>query len=561
MKKLVTYLFAGVTCVAVMIGVAGIKGENGTTARQMSELNGSGKLTMLLGSGNNSYNVHTGSGNNTSTGSGNSTWTGGGTQTGTTSGNNTSSGGTQTGTTSGNNTSGGGTQTGTTSGNNTSGGGTGTNTGGNTSGGTGTATGNNTSGGTGTATGNNTQVVTPEKSSPVLITVDETEENATATAHGVTLRWKANRYVSQYAIFRKSKSKTWTKLSIKSFDINWSELGENEVVILSAFDATVEPGTTYSYTVRGMDANGKYLTSYDTTGLSLTTRAKQVVVDTKVPVLLRAEALENSIAFTWNANEGIDKYVVFRKSGKSSWTKLDTVTGVRYEDQSVERGVEYHYTVRGVNAAGKYITNYDTTGVAAKLELNIDKSSPVLGNAVVSDNGIMISWQQNQGVDQYVVFRKSGKSGWTKLSTVAGVSYYTDTTAQVGVTYFYTVRGMSAAGKYLTSYDQTGVSATIPAPVIDKNAPTLTGISGSDNGITVTWAQNAGVNNYGVFRRTANTKWTWIADAAGTSYTDSGVNAGEEYFYTVRGKNEQGKYVTAYDTTGIGAKVPESSIE
>lgn len=561
MKKLITFLFAGVTCVAVMIGVAGIKGENGTTARQMSELTGSGKLTMLLGSGNNSYNVHTGSGNNTSTGSGNSTWTGGGTQTGTTSGNNTSSGGTQTGTTSGNNTSSGGTQTGTTSSNNTSGGGTGTNTGSNTSGGTGTATGNNTSGGTGTATGNNTQVGTPEKTSPVLLTVAETEENATATAHGVTLRWKANRYVSQYAVFRKTKSSKWIKISDASFSLDWSGIGEKEVVILSAFDATIQPDTVYTYSVRGVDKDGKYVTSFDTNGLSLRTRASQTVINTNAPVITGAEASGNSIVVTWNANEGVDQYVVFRKTGNSGWTKLNTVTGVRYEDQSAERGTEYYYTVRGVNAVGKYITNYNTTGVAAKLELGYDDGAPVLGDAVISENSIKISWQKNQGVEQYVVFRRSGNSGWTKLSTVAGDNFYTDASAKVGVNYVYTVRGISAAGKYITSYNQTGVSAMIPAPVIDKSAPTLTGISVSDNGITVTWTQNTGVDNYKVFRRTANTKWTAIAVVAGNSYTDCNAVAGVAYIYTIRGISVDGNYITAFDQTGLSATIPAPVID
>ncbi len=131
-----------------------------------------------------------------------------------------------------------------------------------------------------------------------------------------------------------------------------------------------------------------------------------------------------------------------------------------------------------------------------------------------------------------------------------------------GEEYINTVRGISETGAYITDFDKAGMAITIPGGItIDKSAPTLIDISGSANGITVTWSLNTGVDNYRVFRKTANSKWTSVADVAGTSCTDSNVVKGEEYIYTVRGISAEGTYITAYDTTGIVVKVPDNSIE
>ena len=53
---------------------------------------------------------------------------------------------------------------------------------------------------------------------------------------------------------------------------------------------------------------------------------------------------------------------------------------------------------------------------------------------------------------------------YKERNAVNGVSY-TDSTAQAGVSYTYTVRGRAASGAMSPSYDRTGVSSGIPADV------------------------------------------------------------------------------------------------
>mgnify|MGYP004622616827 CR=1 FL=1 len=77
------------------------------------------------------------------------------------------------------------------------------------------------------------------------------------------------------------------------------------------------------------------------------------------------------------------------------------------------------------------------------------------------------------------------------------------------------------------------------------------------DGVVVTWEKATNAAWYNVYRKDAvNTRWTVIATVRNTSYTDSDVEAGVKYTYTVRGVASDGKTLSpSYDTTGVSVKV------
>ena len=204
-----------------------------------------------------------------------------------------------------------------------------------------------------------------DKSSPVLL-------GATASVNGITVTWKANRGVYEYAIFRKEAGGKWTKI----IETNVMETAGS---ICSCLDRTAEAGKTYVYTVRGMEKNGsKYVTSYDTNGVSTTMVSQQEEqLDKSSPVLLGAEASADCITIMWMANSGVFKYAVFRKVTGGKWMRVGETTGSGDEaikatagttcsfiDETAEEGTTYLYTVRGLDESGKYVTSYDANGVS-----------------------------------------------------------------------------------------------------------------------------------------------------------------------------------------------------
>ena len=76
-------------------------------------------------------------------------------------------------------------------------------------------------------------------------------------------------------------------------------------------------------------------------------------------------------------------------------------------------------------------------------------------------------------------------------------------------------------------------------------------------GVVVAWEKATNAVWYKVYRKDAvNTRWTVIATVRNTSYTDSDVEEGATYTYTVRGVASDGKTLSPdYDTTGVSVKV------
>ena len=421
-----------------------------------------------------------------------------------------------------------------------------------------------------------------DKSNPVLL-------GANASEDGIAVTWTANSGVFKYTVFRKVSGGSWTKIVETTGSGNDSvkaEVGST----CSYLDKTAEAGGTYVYSVRGMSEEGKYVTSYNTTGVSAKMPGGEQL-DKSNPVLIGAIASENDITLSWKANEGVFKYTIFRKVGSGSWAKVGETTGsgnetvkatagstCSYCDVTVQAGKTYCYTVRGMNEEGKYVTSYNATGVSAKMSEPLDKSSPKLQGASASTEGITLTWTANSGVFKYTIFRKVGSGKWTKVgettgsgnetvkATAGATCSYRDVTAQVEIDYTYTVRGMNEEGKYVTNYDTTGVGAKMSEP-LDKNSPKLQGVSASTEGITLTWTANSGVFKYTIFRKVGSGKWTKVGETTGNgnetvktaarstcSYLDATAKANVTYIYTVRGMDEQGKYVTSYDTNGVSCK-------
>ncbi|MCD8086349.1 MAG: fibronectin type III domain-containing protein, partial [Clostridiales bacterium] len=117
-------------------------------------------------------------------------------------------------------------------------------------------------------------------------------------------------------------------------------------------------------------------------------------------------------------------------------------------------GVTYTYTVRCVTADGAaFAGGYDTAGLTISYV-----AVPVLTGVSNTARGVTVEWNAVDGAERYWVYRKVSGGSWKRVGTTSATSY-TDTTAEAGVTYAYTVRCVSADGTVFTSgYDNEGLS-------------------------------------------------------------------------------------------------------
>ena len=367
--------------------------------------------------------------------------------------------------------------------------------------------------------------------------------SAKVVSGGIQVTWNEADGAVKYRVYRKDAVNTVWKVIAT-------------VTGTSYVDKSAAAGVTYSYTVRGVDADGELSPGFDRTGVSATIPKPTVPANV---TLGDAKVVSGGIQVTWNEADGAAKYKVYRKDAANTvWKVIAIVTGTSYVDKSAAAGVTYSYTVRGVGADGELSPGFDRTGVSATIPKPTAPANVKLVSAKVVSGGIQVTWNEADGAVKYRVYRKDAvNTKWTAIATVTGTSYV-DKSAAAGVTYSYTVRGVDADGELSPGFDRTGVSATISAPTNVK----LVGAKAVNGGIQVTWQQANGAVKYKVYRKdTANTDWKVIATVSSASYVDRTTKIGTKYTYTVRGVAADGKTLSpGYDKTGVSATAAPANV-
>ena len=365
--------------------------------------------------------------------------------------------------------------------------------------------------------------------------------SAKVVSGGIQVTWNEADGAVKYRVYRKDAVNTVWKVIAT-------------VTGTSYVDKSAAAGVTYSYTVRGVGADGELSPGFDRTGVSATIPKPTVPANV---TLGDAKVVTGGIQVTWNEADGAAKYKVYRKDAANTvWRVIATVTGTSYTDKTAKIGTKYNYTVRGVAADGKTLSpGFDRTGVSATISA---PTNVKLVGAKAVNGGIQVTWQQANGAVKYKVYRKdTANTDWKVIATVSSASYV-DRTTKIGTKYTYTVRGVAADGKTLSpGYDKTGVSATAaPANVTMGSAKAV------NSGIQVTWQRAEDAAKYRVYRKdAANTGWKAIATVSDTSYVDKTAKIGTKYTYTVRGVAADGKTLSpGYDKTGVSATATPAKV-
>ena len=190
-------------------------------------------------------------------------------------------------------------------------------------------------------------------------TISSTPANVTlgsakAVSDGIQVTWQTAAGAAQYRVYRKDAANPKWKGLINVTGTSWT-------------DKTAVAGVKYTYTVRGIGADGKTLSpTYNNLGVSMTATVTPVPITPANVTLIGATAGSSGIQVTWKTAAGAEKYRVYRIGpGETKWKGLVNVTGTGWTDTNVKAGVKYTYTVRGISVDGKLSPGFDKTGVSA----------------------------------------------------------------------------------------------------------------------------------------------------------------------------------------------------
>ena len=180
-----------------------------------------------------------------------------------------------------------------------------------------------------------------------------------------------------YRVFRKGPN-----------DKNWKAIAE--VTGTEWYDYDVESGSTYTYTVRCFNHYNYSAAVYS------------------VPEIVYGENSEEGITLAWTSEDSVPTYRLFVRLN-DRWTAVgDTQEDYLTYTDAVE-GQTYLFTVRGLNAKGKYCTSFNMDGfrityykdqertfdldqIKAQLEARFDPSDEYAPDESVVDDEDSVAW-------------------------------------------------------------------------------------------------------------------------------------------------------------------------
>ncbi|WP_199737943.1 LamG-like jellyroll fold domain-containing protein [Cellulomonas sp. PhB150] len=267
---------------------------------------------------------------------------------------------------------------------------------------------------------------------------------------------------------------------------------------------------------------------------------------------------ELSADVSWAASTddtAVTGYTLYRSTvagfAPSPAAKVADVTATTYAD-TLPAGGTYYYRVTARDAAGN-ISDASIQGSGTVTGPDTQAPSAPAGLAAVIDgSSVKLTWSaatDDRGVAKYTVYRSTtsgfSPSAGTKVADAAGTSY-TDSSSLGAGTYYYVVTASDAAANEGAASGQGSV--TILGP--DTQAPSApSGLSASLGGsfVQLTWSaatDDRGVDKYTVYRSTTSgfspSAGTKVADATGTSYTDSSSLGAGTYYYVVTASDAAG---------------------
>lgn len=157
----------------------------------------------------------------------------------------------------------------------------------------------------------------------------------------------------------------------------------------------------------------------------------------------------NSFAITWDSDEVISKYKIYRSTSKTKGYKLiKTVYDANeYVDTNIVPNETYYYKIKACFAS------YCSEASSYKYAKN-SIGTPVI-NVSKSSKQNIISYNEINGVSGYQIYRKTNSGSYVRIATISSLEYI-DKNVKKGNTYKYKVRAYKKqSGKtYYSSYSK-----------------------------------------------------------------------------------------------------------
>ncbi len=294
-------------------------------------------------------------------------------------------------------------------------------------------------------------------------------------------------------------------------------------------DSTVASSTSYTYTVKALDAASNISSASNTASVTTPTP-----VDTTAPTapgsLTATATRSQQVNLSWTAstdNVGVTGYRIYRQG--ILLTSVNAVSS--YADTSVIASTAYSYSVKAFDAAGNTSAASNTASVTTPAPPDTTAPSVPAGLSSPSQTASSVTVAWNASTDNVAVTGYHFYRNGVLIQNTATTSI-TDTGLSATTAYAYTVAAYDAAGN--TSAVSAALTATTLKPA-DTTAPTtpsaVSAIANTATQVDISWqpsTDNVGVAGYYVQRNGVT-----LATVTTTGYTDNTVLPNTAYSYVI----------------------------
>ena len=339
------------------------------------------------------------------------------------------------------------------------------------------------------------------------------------TTGGIKISWNKVDGAYGYRLYYKPASGGWKRFK--------------DTTATSFTDSGVSPNRTETYTIRCIDKNGNTVSGFNSNGWS----KKYTPV---APTISKLENTSGGIKISWNKIAGVYGYRLYYKPASGGWKRFKDTTATSFTDSGVSPNRTETYTIRCIDKNGNTVSGFYSKGWS----MTYTPVAPTISKLENTSGGIKISWNKIAGVYGYRLYYKTSSGGWKRFKDTTATSF-TDSGVSPNRTETYTIRCIDKNGNTVSGFYSKGWSMTY-TPV----APTITRLSNTSKGVSVTWNKVAGVYGYRLYRKYDGGSWTKVKDTTSTSFTDSGAKKGKKATYTVRCIDKRGKTVSGFNSKG-----------
>jgi len=332
----------------------------------------------------------------------------------------------------------------------------------------------------------------------------------------IAVSWEEIPGVYAYRVYRKAPGSS-----------AWKKCGDTTD---SVYVDSVTKNGNYTYTVCCLSSSDKTIGKYDSKGIKTVYYA--------APKNAAVTNTADGVKISWKKVSGISKYGVYVETA-DGWQKIATTSSSSYTYKAAISGESYRLAVTCMNKAGT--ANYSVYSKAVSITYI---AQPKINSMEVTENGLVIRWDDVPGAETYRVLRKSSGK-WKTVAETTELSYLQES-YKLGSSYTYSVVCIDGPeGAQISTYNKTGETIK---PV---KAPALKSISNTADGLKLSWGKVSGASKYRVLLLDG-TQWVNVGETKSTSYTVKGLDSGKVHTLTVCCISSNGvARASGFDTDGM----------